>query len=114
MSESLLFLDANILASPVTRTILIAGARELGLRWTWSKHVEVEADRHARGKALRASDVRTKILGTELSPSAKGTDGLVTQAHADRWVISDAIVAGARYLITVDVDDFAASDLRAH
>lgn len=44
MSEShLLFLDANTLASPVTRTLLIAGARADGLRWTWSKHVEVEA-----------------------------------------------------------------------
>ena len=66
MSEApLLFLDANALASPVTRTLLIAGVRADGLRWTWSRHVEVEADRHARGQASRTSVVRTQILGTE-------------------------------------------------
>ncbi len=75
MSEAaLLFLDANALASPVTRTLLIAGARADGLRWTWSRHVEVEADRHARGQASRTSIVRKTILGTELSPAAQGME----------------------------------------
>lgn len=79
MSEApLLFLDANALVSPVTRTLLIAGARADGLRWTWSRHVEVEADRHARGQASRTSIVRRRILGTELSPTAQDTDGLAT------------------------------------
>jgi len=110
----LLFLDANALASPVTRTLLIAGARSDGLQWTWSRHVEVEADRHARGQASRTSVVRTEILGTELSPTAQGTQGLVTGALEDRQVMADAIHVGARYLITTDVDDFAFDDLAAH
>lgn len=115
MSEApLLFLDANTLTSPVTRTILIAGARADGLRWTWSRHVEIEADRHARGQALRTSIVRQKILGTELSPTANNTKGLVTNTTQDRQVVADAIRAGARYLITSDVDDFAFDDLAAH
>ncbi len=115
MSEApLLFLDANALASPVTRTLLIAGARADGLRWTWSRHVEVEADRHARGQALRTSIVRKTILGTELSPTAQGMEGLVTDSPQDRQVVADAIRAGARYLITTDVDDFAFDDLAAH
>lgn len=115
MSEApLLFLDANALASPVTRTLLIAGARADGLRWTWSRHVEVEADRHARGQASRTSIVRKKILGAELSPTAQGTEGLATGTAADRQVVADAIRAGARYLITTDVDDFAFDDLAAH
>ncbi|WP_194165031.1 hypothetical protein [Pseudactinotalea sp. HY160] len=115
MSEApLLFLDANVLASPVTRTLLIAGARADGLRWTWSRHVEVEADRHARGEASRTSIVRKKILGTELSPTATSTEGLVTGTTQDRQVVADAIRAGARYLITADVDDFAFDDLAAH
>lgn len=115
MSEApLLFLDANALASPVTRTLLIAGARADGLRWTWSKHVEVEADRHARGQASRTSVVRTEILGTELSPTAPNTSGLMTGAFEDRQVVADAICAGARYLITTDVDDFAFNDLAGH
>lgn len=110
----LLFLDANALASPVTRTLLIAGARADGLRWTWSQHVETEADRHARGQASRTSTVRTAILGTELSPTAPSTDRLATSTVADRQVIADATHAGAHYLITTDVDDFAFDDLAAH
>lgn len=110
----LLFLDANALASPVTRTLLIAGARADGLRWTWSQHVEVEADRHARGQASRTSVVRRKILGTELSPTAPSTDGLVTSAVEDRQVMAATIRVGARYLITTDVDDFAFDDLAAY
>lgn len=108
----LLFLDANTLASPVTRTLLIAGARTDGLRWTWSSQVEV--DRHARGRAASTSFVRAKILGTELSATAPSTEGLVTQTTEDRQVLADAIFAGARHLITNDVDDFAFDDLAAH
>lgn len=115
MSEiPLLFLDANTLASPVTRTLVIAGARADGLRWTWSKHVETEADRHARSLASRTSTVRMAILGTELSPTAGSTEGLATKTVEDRQVIADAIAAGAGYLITTDVDDFAIEDLAAH
>ena len=115
MSETpLIFLDANALASPVTRTLLIAGARADGLRWTWSRHVEVEADRHVRGQASRTSVVRAEILGTELSPTARRTAGLVTGTAKDRQVLADAIRAGAKYLITADVDDFAFDDLATH
>lgn len=114
MSESaVLFLDANTLASPVTRTLVIAGARIDGLRVVWSSHVEGEADRHARGTSARVSAVRTDILGMELSPSSRSTKGLVTNSVEDRQVMADAIRAGARYLITADVDDFAFEDLAA-
>jgi predicted nucleic acid-binding protein len=51
--------------------------------------------------------VRQAILGTELSPTAISTAGLVTRTPQDRQVMADAIRAGARYLITTDVDDFA-------
>lgn len=115
MSESaVLFLDANTLASPVTRTLVVAGARADGLRVIWSAHVEAEADRHARGAASRVSTVRTDILGMELSTSATSTEGLLTVSAEDRQVIADAIQADARYLITTDVDDFAIDDLARH
>ena len=58
--------------------------------------------------------MRTEILGTELSPTAQGTHGLVTGALEDRQVMADAIRAGAKYLIKTDVDDFAFDDLAAH
>lgn len=115
MSESaVLFLDANTLASPVTRTLIIAGARFDGLRTVWSPHVEAEADRHTRGTSTRVSTLRTDILGMELSPSSRSTKGLVTVSVEDRQVVADAIRAGARYLVTTDVDDFAFEDLTGH
>lgn len=49
MSDTVVFLDANVLASPVTRTLVVAGGRVDRLLLTWSAHVEAEADRHARG-----------------------------------------------------------------
>lgn len=109
----LLFLDANTLASPVTRTLIIAGATADGLRWTWSSYVEAEADNHLRGQSMPTWRVRTAILQTELSPTAPSTAGLSTNIK-DRQVIADAIEAGAQYLITTDVDDFAYDDLATH
>ncbi len=114
MRDTLIFLDANVLASPVTRTLVIAGGRADGLRLTWSAHVEAEADRHARGASSRTSVVRRDILGMELSKSAPTTKGLRTPTPEDRQVIADAIHARARYVVTTDVDDFALEDLRAN
>lgn len=114
MSDTVVFLDANVLASPVTRTLVIAGGRADGLRVTWSAHVEAEADRHTRGTSALTSVVRRDILCMDLSTSARSTKGLRTAAPEDRQVIADAIQAGARYLVTIDVDDFAGDDLHAH
>ena len=114
MSDPVVFIDANTLASPVTRTLLLAGGRADGLLLTWSAHVEVEADRHARGASSRTSVVRRDILGMELSKSARTTDGLLTASDEDRQVIADAIQTRARFLVTTDVDDFALDDLQAH
>lgn len=114
MSDTVLFLDANVLASPVTRTLVIAGGRADGLLLVWSAHIEAEADRHARGVSARTSVVRRDILGMDLSRSARTTQGLRTVASEDRQVIADAIHAGARYLVTTDVDDFAVEDLHVH
>ena len=114
MRDTVVFLDANVLASPVTRTLVIAGGRVDGLLLTWSPHVEAEADRHARGASSRTSVVRREILGMRLSKAAPSTQGLRTASPEDRQVIADAIHAGGRYLVTTDVDDFAPEDLRAH
>jgi len=97
VADTVVFLDANTLASPVTRTLLIAGGRADGLLLTWSAHVEAEADRHARGASSRTSVVRRAILGMELSKSARTTEGLLTTAPEDRQVIADAIRADAQY-----------------
>lgn len=114
MADTVAFLDANVLASPVTRTLVIAGGRFDGLLLTWSAHLEAEADRHARGVSSRTSVIRRDILRMELSESAPTTEGLLTASAEDRQVLADAVLAGARFLITTDVADFALEDLRPH
>jgi hypothetical protein len=58
---ALAFLDANVLAGPVTRTLLLTGADENGLAVVWSAYVEAEAGRHLRGSALPVSDLRERL-----------------------------------------------------
>lgn len=106
----LIFLDANVLARPVTRTLLLAGADESGLAVTWSAYVETEADRHVRGSALSVSDLR-KRLDRELCPAGSGPDRFTATSASDRQVLADADAARASFLVTGDVDDFAEGDL---
>jgi len=110
----LLFLDANVVAQAVTRTLVVSGALVDGLQVTWSQHVETEASRHVRSQAMPPSQVRRSRLGLELGPTATSTSGLATESAQDRQVIADAIASRARYLITTDVDDFAFDDLSSH
>lgn len=98
MADTVVFLDANMLASPVTRTLVLAGGRADGLLLTWSAHVEAEADRHARGVSSRTSVVRRDILGMELSESAPTTKGLMTASAEDRQVLANVAFTLSRYV----------------
>lgn len=82
--------------------------------------MDVVEARRGRSRSARARpriadiDRGQRVLGTELLPTAQGMEGLATDTVQDRQVVADAIRAGARYLITTDVDDFAFDDLAAH
>ena len=106
---TLVFLDANVLARPVTRTLLLIGADESGLAVTWSAYVEAEADRHLRGSALPVSDLR-KRLDRVLGPTGAGPD-----ASKRRPTVrcSPMPMPRARVPGNEDVDDFAEVDLAA-
>ena len=106
------FLDANVLARPVTRTLLLIGADESGLAVTWSAYVEAEADRHLRGSALPVSDLR-KRLDRVLGPTGAGPERFEATSASDRQVLADADAARVSFLVTGDVDDFAEVDLAA-
>lgn len=107
---TLVFLDANVLARPVTRTLLLVGADPSGLAVTWSAHVEAEADRHTRGSALPVSGLR-KRLDRVLGPPGAGPERFSATAASDRQVLADADAARVSFLVTADVDDFAEEDL---
>ena len=54
------FLDANILAKLVTRTLLLRRSLS-GYTVTWSQAAESEADRHMSTRQLSIADVRTMV-----------------------------------------------------
>ncbi|MBN9605071.1 MAG: hypothetical protein J0G30_00460 [Actinomycetales bacterium] len=108
------FLDANVLAAPVTRTLVTVGALVDDMAIRWSAAAEAEADAHVPPRAWSVGVVRREKLGIELSPTALSTAGLKTKSDADRQIIADAIAAEAQFLVTVDVDDFAFEDLETN
>jgi hypothetical protein len=114
VNEHVWFFDANVLASPVTRTLLLRGAETDGVVLVWSAHAEAEADRNSRPGATASSVVRTQLLGRQLSASGRPISGLRTRSDGDRQIIADAIAATERLIVTVDADDFALEDLREY
>lgn len=112
-STRTLFIDANVLAAPVTRTLLLVGIEAIGIVATWSRHAEQEANKHLRPRATSVTDLRTTILESELSPKGENPGRFAATKGADRQILADVVAADAAYLITTDVDDFAEVDLVA-
>lgn len=107
----LLFLDANVLAAPITRTLLIVGADKVDLRVTWSMHAETEAERHLPPRATSLGVLRAR-LGREAAPATPVAGRFSATDPKDRQILADAVEAGAGFLITGNVRDFDESDLR--
>jgi len=63
----LVFLDANVLAKPVTRTLLMVGGLPSGFRAVWSLAGDQEAARHMRPRAMSPALVPER-LGGQLTP----------------------------------------------
>jgi len=110
-STRTIFLDANVLAAPVTRTLLLVGIEAIDVVATWSEHAETEANRHMRSSAMSVTDLREIILGSDLSPTGANPERFVGTKGADRQILADAAAASAAFLITTDVDDFGVDDL---
>ncbi|MDQ4109558.1 MAG: hypothetical protein M3306_00440 [Actinomycetota bacterium] len=107
--EFVVFLDANVLAKPVTRTLVLRCATS-GYTVAWSEHAETEASRHMGERQLSVQDLRA-LVGIELSGSGEGLDRFATSGAGDRQILADAEVAEATFLVTEDVDDFVDGDL---
>ncbi|MGH3267093.1 MAG: hypothetical protein ACRDNS_34500, partial [Trebonia sp.] len=68
------FLDGNVLAKPVTRTLLIVGAAHRhSFLPVWSRHAEAEGDRHLRPGMKPVSDLR-RVFGWKLSATGSGAE----------------------------------------
>lgn len=105
------FLDANVLAKPLTRTLLMLSGRASGYSVTWSEYVEIEANRHLRPRQRSVTDVR-QLAGQELSEAGDLAGRFAATDAGDRQVLADAAAAGALFIVTEDADDFADDDLQ--
>lgn len=107
------FVDANVLASPVPRTILYLSQPLSDFELCFSPCVEREAQRHQKPGHVRVSTLRRRFDWT-VAPDADDVEGLVDTDVKDRPVLAAAAKAGARYLVTGNVRDFGARDLAEH
>lgn len=63
------FLDANVLAKPVTRTLVLRCAAS-GYTVRWSRTAEEEADRHLTGRQLSIASLRA-LVGDPAQPDRR-------------------------------------------
>lgn len=109
----LVFLDANVLAAPLTRTLLLLAAERSSYRVTWSNAAEDEANRHLRVNAMPLNELREgPLLGMLLAPSGTINGRFSATRDHDRQILADTERSDADVLVTTDVDDFAEDDLR--
>jgi len=106
------FLDANVIAKPVTRTLLMAGGPLSDFHVTWSLTAEQEAIRHMRPRATSPAVIRERF-DFMLSPTGDVAGRFAATSESDRQILADTEASGAQFLITEDVDDFAEEDLIA-
>jgi len=110
----LAFLDANVLAKPFTRTMVVVGAAQADAdyRVGWSQYAETEGSRHLRPLAKRL-DVFRAERGIILTPSGTNPDTYVATDPKDRQILADAVAAATHWLVTENVPDFGWPDLSA-
>ncbi len=111
MADSLkVFLDANILAKPLTRTLLIIGGPLADFTSVWSERALAEGDRHLGPGKTPVSDLVARF-GWATGPTGAVDGRFEATDIADRQLLADAEAAGAAFIVTEDVDDFGEADL---
>ena len=104
------FLDANILAKPLTRTLLLVAGPLSGFTSVWSDRALTEAERHLGPGKTPVSDLVTRF-GWATGPTGAVDGRFQATDRADRQLLADAAAAGATYIVTENVDDFDEEDL---
>ena len=109
-----IFIDANVLAAPLTRTLLLSAAGLSGYSYTWSAQAEAEANRNMRRLATRVETVRALHLDNMTLSATADLAGRFINTHGeDRQILADAEASGSQFIITNNVDDFDPDDLDA-
>jgi len=108
--STIVFLDANVLAKPFTRTLLWVGSRHSDFAVTWSERAETEANRHLRPDATPVGQLR-KRYGMTRGPTGTDPARFGSTEEPDRQILADALACRSAFLVTEDVDDFGLADL---
>ncbi|MFT4293848.1 MAG: hypothetical protein QM582_00355 [Micropruina sp.] len=104
------FLDTNVLAKPVTRTLLMVGGMPSGFQAVESRC----RTRSGRPHAPTSDPTEARPGALWLPPRTQSGDRperFAGTKGADRQILADAAAAQASFLITEDVDDYALDDL---
>ncbi|MDR0849729.1 MAG: DUF6011 domain-containing protein [Propionibacteriaceae bacterium] len=110
------FLDADVLAAPMSRTVLIlASLAGAGFVPRWSPLAEAEADRALRPGQTKVSDLRQRFAwGTTVLIDAAPSrilEMMTDTSETDRHIIAAAWQAGITVVVTRNVHDFGRADL---
>ena len=108
--STIVFLDANTLAKPFTRTLLWVGSRHSDFAVTWSERAETEANRHLRPGATPVGQLRERY-GMALGTTGTDPERFGSTEEPDRQILADALACRSVFLVTEDVDDFGLADL---
>jgi hypothetical protein len=107
------FVDADVLASPVPRTLLYLMRPLAGFSLVYSQHVEAEALRHQKPGHTPVDSLRRRFDW----PIVEDPDALVGLQDTDlkdRPLLAGAVASGAGFVITGNVRDFGVGDLARH
>lgn len=109
------FVDADVLASPVPRTILYLARPLSDYELVYSQFVETEAERHQKAAHIPVSTLRQR-WDWQIVPDAENEDiaGLSDTDDKDKPVLAAAMVARATFVVTGNVRHFGAGDLSTH
>jgi len=112
------FLDADVLAASLTRTLIMV-ASTVGERVqffpSWSLAVEVEADGHVKPGQARLSAIRPQLWGGDtLVPDVPANaGGLMRDTDIkDQHVLAAAFASGISLIVSRNVKHFGTVDLR--
>lgn len=109
------FVDADVLTSPVPRTILYLARPLSNYELVYSQSVEIEAERHQKAAHIPVSTLRQR-WDWQIVPDAESEAiaGLSDTDDKDKPVLAAAIAARAIFVVTGNVRHFGTGDLSTH
>lgn len=96
------FFDANILAKPLTRTLLIIGGPAPGFATVWSERAMVEADRNLGSGKTPVRHLVTRF-GWDVGPTGEIAGRFTATDDSDRQLLADAEASEFSFLVSEDV-----------